>query len=62
VEFRRLWLALAPHLADEATIELQGEDLTRWRIRWSGGRVFEEFPKEIIWDLEREITLESLKE
>lgn len=51
----KLWLALTPHLADESTIEFQSEDRTRWRIRWSGGRVFEEYPKEVIWALEKEI-------
>ena len=57
---RRLWLEIAPHMADEATIEFQDEQMDRWRIRWSGGRVYEEFPKEIIWGLEREITREWL--
>lgn len=61
-EARKLWLALCPHMADEATIEFQGEDGSRWRIRWSQGRVFEEFPQETIWALEREVTLEGLKE
>ena len=55
---RRLWLEIAPHMADEATIEFQDENMDRWRIRWSGGCVYEEFPKEIIWGLEREITAE----
>ena len=58
-EAKQLWLALAPHLADGATIEFQGEDFCRWRIRWEADHVFEEFPKEVIWAVSREITAES---
>lgn len=50
-----LWLALAPHLADGATIEFQGEDLYRWRIRWEGGRVFEEQVESVQWTVVREL-------
>ncbi len=57
-EARQLWLALAPHLADGATIEFQGEDFSRWRIRWEGGRVYEEYPMKVIWSLSIEITAE----
>lgn len=60
-EAKPLWLALAPHLADGATIEFQGEDSSRWRIRWEAGRVFEEYPKEVSWAVSHEITAESLK-
>lgn len=56
---KQLWLALAPHLADGATLEFQGEDFSRWRIRWEGGRVFEEHPKEVVWTLSHEITAHS---
>src|SRR5205085_10939126 len=31
-EATRVWLTLAPHMADGATIEFQGEGLERWRI------------------------------
>lgn len=31
---RRVWLAIAPHMADGATIEFQGEGRERWRVRW----------------------------
>lgn len=54
-EAAKLWLALSPHLADGATIELQGEDLYRWRIRWEGGRVLEECVKEVLWAVNREL-------
>lgn len=57
-EARQLWLALAPHLVDGATIEFQGEDFSRWRIRWEAGHVFEECPKEVIWAVSQEITAE----
>ncbi len=53
---RKLWLAIAPHLSDGATLELQGEDFVRWRIRWEGGRVYEEYIKEVIWAINEEIT------
>ena len=55
-EAKQLWLALAPHMDYDATIEFQDEEGTLWRIRWSGGRVYEEFPKHVVWALEREIT------
>jgi hypothetical protein len=58
-EARKLWLALAPQLADGATIEFQGEDFSRWRIRWEAGRVFEEYPKKVIWAVSCEITAKS---
>ena len=51
----KLWLALAPYLANGATIEFQGEDLWRWRIRWEEGRVVEEYVKEVIWAENREL-------
>ena len=59
---RTVWLAIAQHMADDASIEFRGEEGDHWRIRWSGGRVYEEYPKEVIWALEREVTHESLKE
>ena len=60
-EAKVLWLALAPHLADGASIELQGEDFYRWRIRWEGGRVFEEYVEEVHWAVSHEITTEAPK-
>lgn len=30
-----LWLALAPHLTPDSTIEFRGEEGDRWRIRWA---------------------------
>lgn len=53
---RRVWLAIAPHMADGATIEFQGEGRERWRIRWQEGRVFEEYVTEIIWTVNEEVT------
>ncbi len=44
-----LWLALAPYLANEATIELRSEDGDHWRIRWSGGRAYEDHVLEVVW-------------
>lgn len=32
---RNVWLAIAPCMADGATLEFQGEGLERWRIRWA---------------------------
>ncbi|HZM27508.1 MAG TPA: hypothetical protein VFB89_09130 [Gemmatimonadales bacterium] len=53
---RRVWLAIAPHLANGSTLEFEGEDSTRWRIRWEGSRVFEEHVTEVIWAVNEEIT------
>ena len=53
---RKIWLAIAPFMADESTLEFRHEGGDRFRIRWEAGRVYEEFPKEVIWALEREIT------
>ena len=53
---RRVWLAIAPFMADDSILEFRHEEGGRYRIRWEAGRVYEEFPKEIIWALEREIT------
>lgn len=58
-EARQLWLALTPHLADDASIEFQGEDGARWRIRWDRGHVFEEYVKEVTWAVSHEITTKS---
>ena len=55
-EAREVWLKLAPHMADSATIEFQGEGRERWRIRWQDGRVFEEYVTEITWTVNEEIT------
>lgn len=53
---RRVWLAIAPFMADHSTLEFRHEEGHRFRIRWEAGRVYEEFPKEVIWALECEIT------
>jgi len=55
-EAREVWLKLAPHMADGATIEFQGEGRERWRIRWHEGRVLEEYVQEVIWTVNEEIT------
>ena len=55
-EARQVWLAIAPHMGDGATIELQGEDGSRWRIHWQEGRVFEEYVGEVVWVVNEEIT------
>ncbi len=60
-EARAIWLAIAPHMADDASIELQGEDLERWRIRWKDGRCFEDRVQEVIWAENTEID-ESTRE
>ena len=49
-EARCVWFAIAPHMADGATIEFQGEGRERWRIRWQDGRVFEEYVTEVSID------------
>jgi hypothetical protein len=46
---KRLWLKLAPHMADEATLELRCEGDERWRVRWSGGFVFEDYVSKVEW-------------
>lgn len=58
-EAREVWLAIAPFMADGATIEFQGEGLERWRIRWQQDRVFEEYVTEVIWAVGQEITAEE---
>ena len=55
-EARKLWVALAPHMANDASIEFQGEDGERWRIRWSAGRAYEEHVAEIRWAVTQELT------
>ena len=49
-------------MADDAELEFREEGGGRFRVRWSQGRVFEEFPKQVIWALECEITPQLLKE
>ena len=60
-EARGVWLKIAPHMADGATIEFQGEGRERWRIRWQDGRVFEEYVTEVIWTVNEEITADGLE-
>jgi hypothetical protein len=55
-EAKKVWLAIAPFMADGATIEVLGEGLERWRIRWQEGRVFEDYVAEVIWAENIEIT------
>jgi hypothetical protein len=61
-EARAIWLAIAPHMADDASIEFQGEDLERWRIRWKDGRCFEDRVQEVIWAENAEIDEPTRKE
>ena len=58
-EAKEVWLAIAPFMADGATIEFLGEGLERWRIRWQEGRVFEDYVTEVIWAENGEITAEE---
>jgi hypothetical protein len=58
---RSVWLKLAGFMADNASLEMRHEEGDRYRVRWEGGRVFEEFPTEVIWKLECEITEGLLK-
>ena len=51
-----LWLSLASHLADDSYLEFRGESAERWRIRWEGGRVYEEFIQAVIWKVAHEIS------
>lgn len=53
---RKVWLAIAPHMADGATIEFQGEEGDRWRVRWQGGRCFEDLVREVVWVESEEVT------
>lgn len=61
-EYGRVWLALAPFMADGAFIEFRSEDASRFRVRWEGGRVFEDYPTKVIWGDAVEITPELLSE
>lgn len=61
-EAKQVWLAIAPFVADGATIEFQGEGLERWRIRWQDGRCFEDYVAEVIWAENAEITAPEKKE
>lgn len=61
-EAREVWLAIAPHLEDGSTLEFRGEEGYRWRVRWEGGRVFEEYVTEVIWAVNEEITAPEQKE
>jgi|SRR6267142_4341038 len=61
-EAHPIWIALASHMADDASIEFQGEDLERWRIRWKEGRCYEDRVKEVIWMVDSEINTPREKE
>ena len=61
-EYRRLWLTLAPFMADNAFIEFRHEEGSRFRIRWEAGRVFEDLPKQVVWATDVEITPALLKD
>jgi hypothetical protein len=52
----KVWLAIAPCMADGASIEFQGEGGERWRIRWEAGRAFKESVTEVVWSDGQEIT------
>ncbi len=56
---RGIWLALAPFMADDATIEFRHEEGGRSRIRWHAGRVFVDSPKQVIWAMACELTYGS---
>ena len=57
----RVWLAIAPLMADGATAEFRHEDGTRFRIRWSEGRAYEEYPTDITWGISCELTDQNLE-
>ena len=61
-EAQQVWLAIAPFMADGATIEFQGEGLERWRVRWHDGRCFEDYVREVLWAENGEITAPAEKE
>ena len=61
-EYRRLWLALAPFMADSAFIEFRHEEGSRFRVRWEAGRVFEGLARQVIWATDFEITPALLKD
>jgi|SRR5882672_6694718 len=61
-EARTIWVALAPHMGDDASIEFQGEGLERWRIRWHGGRCFEDRVEEVVWIQDHEINTPKREE
>ena len=52
---RSAWASIAPHMADDATLEFQGEEGERWRVRWKGGRCFEDYVREVVWAENEEI-------
>lgn len=55
-EARKVWFSIAPHMADGASLEFEGEGRERWRIRWAKGRCFEDWVHEIVWTQGEEIT------
>jgi hypothetical protein len=59
---RKVWLAIAPHMADGATLEFQGEGFDRWRIRWHSGRCYEDTVVSTVWSEGIEITAETLEQ
>lgn len=58
---RRVWLRIAPLMADGATAEFRHEDGERFRIRWAEGRAYEEYPTDITWGISCELTLQNLE-
>lgn len=56
---RRVWVAIAPHMADGSKLEFRTEDSERFRVLWLGGRALLEVPKTIIWELGLDLTAEA---
>ena len=44
-----VWKAVAAHMADGASIEFQGQEGERWRVRFHDGRVFEDYVITAVW-------------
>lgn len=59
---RAIWLAIAPCLRDNSVLEFREEGGRRYRIRWEAGRVYEEVPSTVIWEVDFEITAALLAE
>ncbi len=52
---QRVWAAIAPHMAEDTSLEFCNEDRERYRIRWTGQRAYIDVPRHIIWELEHEL-------
>lgn len=51
----RVWVAIAPHMADDTSLEFCTEDRERYRVRWTGQRAYIDLPQSIIWKLGHEL-------